>query len=99
MMKVSLLGGAAVAILILLGAGAYAAETGPSDKRPDADLFILNRKSAETLYEMKMKRLKAIEGKKAEVEAKQREKEKRAKMDRIQGKTGRAPTSWQVLNR
>ena len=98
-MKASILGGAAVALLILLGAGAYAAETGPPDKGPDADLFVLNRKSAETLYEMKIKRLKAIEGKKAEVEAKQREKEKREKIDRIQGKTGRAPTSWQVLNR
>jgi hypothetical protein len=99
MMKASILGGAAVALLILLGAGAYAAETGQPDKGRDADLFILNRKSLETLYEMKMKRLKAIEEKKAEVEAKQREKEKRAKIDRIQGKTGRAPTSWQVLNR
>ena len=98
-MKASILGGAAVALLILLGAAAYGEENVPPEKASNADLFILNRKSADSLYEMKMKRLKAVEGKKAEVEAKQREKEKRAKIDRIQGKTGRAPTSWQVLNR
>jgi hypothetical protein len=99
MMKASRWGGVAVAIFILLGAAAYGEETVPPDKASDADLFTLNRKSAETLYEMKKKRLKVIEEKRAEVEAKQREKEKQAKIDRIQGKTGRTPTSWQVLNR
>ena len=98
-MKASMWGGAAVAILILLGAAAYGEETVPPDKASNADLFILNRKSAETLYEMKMKRLKATEEKRAEVEAKQRKQEKQAKVDKIQRKTGRTPTSWQVLNR
>ncbi len=65
----------------------------------DADLVILNRKSAETLYEMKKKRLQATEEKRAEVEGKQREQEKQGRVDKIQRKTGRTPTSWQVLNR
>ena len=92
-MKASILGGTAVAILILLGAAAYAEEAAP-----DGYVFRLNRKSAETLYEMKEKRLKAVEAKSAADEAKQKEQEKKAKVDRIQGKTGRTATSWQVLN-
>ncbi len=98
-MKASMWGGAAMAILILLGAAAYGEETVPPGKASNADLFILNRKSAETLYEMKRKRLKATEEKRAEVEAKQRRQEKQAKVDKIQRKTGRTPASWQVLNR
>jgi hypothetical protein len=90
---------ATVAILILLGAAAYAEETAAPGKAPDGYLFTLNRKSAETLYEMKEKRLKAVEAKRAADEAKQREQAKKAKVDRIQGKTGRVATSWQVLNR
>jgi hypothetical protein len=98
-MKTSIWGGAAVAILILLGAAAYAEETAPPGKAPDGYIFTLNNKSAETLYEMKEQRLKAAAAKSAAQEEKQREKEKKAKVDRLQGKTGRSATSWQVLNR
>ena len=98
-MKASRWGGAAVAILILLGAAAYGEETVPPDQASNADLIIVNRKSAETLYEMKKKRLQATEEKRAEVEAKQRKQEKQARVDKFQRKTGRTPTSWQVLNR
>ena len=98
-MKASIWGGAAVAILILLGAGAYAAETVPPDKASDADVVTLNRKSPKNLVEMSEKLLKAAEAKKAADEEKQRKQEKKAKVDKIQRKTGRTPTSWQVLNR
>ncbi len=98
-MKASIWGGAAVAMLILLSAGVYAEETVPPGQAADVDLFTLNRKSAETLYEMKKKRLKAVEAKKVADEEKQRKQEKQAKVDKIQRQTGRTPTSWQVLNR
>jgi len=98
-MKASMWGAVAVTILILLGAAAYAEEIVPPDKVPDVDIFTLNRKSAETLYEMKKKRLKAVEAQKAADEEKKRKQEKQAKVDKIQRKTGRTPTSWQVLNR
>ena len=68
-------------------------------KAPDGYIFTLNHKSAETLYEMKEKQVKAAAQKSAAQEEKQREKEKKAKVDRLQGKTGRSATSWQVLNR
>ena len=45
------------------------------------------------------KLLKTVEEKKAADEEKQRKQEKQAKIDKIQRKTGRTPTSWQVLNR
>jgi hypothetical protein len=99
MMKASMWGTVVVAILILGGAAAYGEETVPPDKAPDADLITLNRKSAETLYEMKSKRLKAVEAQKAAEGEKKRKQEKQAKVDKIQRKTGRTPTSWQVLNR
>jgi hypothetical protein len=86
MMKTSIWGGAGVAIIILLGAAAYAEEPVPPGQTSDAD-------------EMKKKRLKAVEAKKAADEEKQRKQEKQAKVDKIQRHTGRAPTSWQVLNR
>ncbi len=95
-MKASMWGAVVVAILILLGAAAYAEETVPPGPASDADLFIVNRKSVENLYKRKEQRLKAIEAKKAADEEKQR---KQAKVDKIQRKTGRTPTSWQVLNR
>jgi hypothetical protein len=90
---------AMAAILILSGNAAYAEESEPSGKPADGYIFTLNQKSAETLYEMKEHRLKAIEARKAEQEAKARKQEKKAKVDRLQGKTGRSATSWQVLNR
>jgi hypothetical protein len=99
MMKASICGGATVAILILLGAGAYAEEAAPTGNAPDGYIFTLNRKSAETLYEMKEQRLKAAETKSVAIEEKQREKNKQAKIDRLQRKTGRTATSWQVMNR
>jgi hypothetical protein len=98
-MKASICGGVAVAILILLGAAAYAEEAAPSGKPADGYIFTLNQKSAETLYNMKEQRLKAIEARKADQEEKVRTQEKKAKAERLQGKTGRTATSWQVLNR
>jgi hypothetical protein len=67
---------ATAAILTLLGAAAYAEETTPAGKAPDGYLFTLNHKSAETLYEMKEKQVKAAAQKSAAQEEKQREKEK-----------------------
>jgi hypothetical protein len=90
---------ATAAILTLLGAAAYAEETTPEGKAPDGYVFTLNNKSAETLYEMKEQRLKAAASKSAAQDEKQREKEKKAKIDKHQSKTGRTTTSWQVLNR
>ena len=52
-MKASILGGAAIAILILLGAAAYAEETAPPGKASDDYSFTINRKSVQILYEMK----------------------------------------------
>jgi hypothetical protein len=98
-MKASIWGGAAVAVLILLGAAVYAEETVPPGQAADADLFTLNRKSAETLFEKREKLLRAAEKKRAADEEKQRKQEKQAKVDKLQRKTGRTPTSWQVLNR
>ena len=98
-MKASMWGGAALAILILLGAGAYAAETVPPDKASDAEVATPDRKSPENLIEKSEKLLKTAEKKKAADEEKQRKQEKQAKVDKIQRKTGRTPTSWQVLNR
>ncbi len=95
-MKASILGGATVAILILLGAAAYAEETAPPGKASDSRIVTVNRKSVETLYEQQ---LGAAANKKAAQEEKQREKEKKAKIDRLQSKTGRTASSWQVLNR
>ena len=99
MTQASICGGATVAILILLGAAAYADEAAPNGKAADGYIFTLNQKSAETLYNMKEQRLKAIEARKAEQEEKACKQEKKAKVDRLQGKTGRTATSWQVLNR
>jgi hypothetical protein len=98
-MQASIWGGAAVAILILLCAAAYAEETAPAEKAPDGYIFTLNRKSAETLCDMKEQRLKAAAARRTAQEEKQREKAKKAKIERLQGKTGRTTTSWQVLNR
>jgi hypothetical protein len=99
MMKASFWGGAAVAILILLVAGAYAGETVPPDKKPEADVVSPDRKPPRNIIEKSEKLMKAAEAKKAADEEKQRKQEKKAKVDKIQRKTGRTPTSWQVLNR
>jgi len=99
MMQASICGGAMVAILILLGAAAYADEAAPSGKPADGYIFTLNQKSAESLYNIKEQRLKAIEARKAEQEDKASKQEKKAKVEKLQGKTGRTATSWQVLNR
>jgi uncharacterized protein HemX len=102
MMKASILGGAAIAILILLGAGAYAVETKPPDKASDAEVATPQRKSPKNLMEKGEKLLKTAEKKKAADEEKlekQEKQEQKAKVDKIQRKTGRTPTSWQVLNR
>ena len=91
---------AAAAILILSGAAVYAKDAPSADKAPDDGyIFPINSKSAASLYERKEQRLKAAEAKRAGEEAKQREQEKKAKVDKIQAKTGRTATSWQVLNR
>jgi hypothetical protein len=89
----------AAAILILLGAAAYAEETTPTGKGPDGYIFTLNRKSAETLYERKEQGLKAAEAKRAQEEEKQQQIDQKAKVEKVQRKTGRTATSWQVLNR
>jgi hypothetical protein len=100
MMKAVFWAVAAMAILILSGAAAYAEEAAPTDKGPaDEYIFPVNQKSAQTLYEMKERRMKAAEAKRAEEEEKQREKEKQAKVEKIQRKTGRSSVSWQVQNR
>lgn len=98
-MRSPILGGVAVAILILAGAGVCAEETKPPDKAPDGQVATLTRKPGETPYEMRERWLKAVEAKKAADEAKQKEQEKKAQVERIQKKTGRTATSWQVLNR
>jgi hypothetical protein len=99
MMKASMWGAAAVAIFILLGAGAYAAETVPPDKTSEAEVASPDRKPPENIVEKRKKLLKAAAAKKAGDEEKQRKQENKAKVDKIQRKTGRTPTSWQVLNR
>ena len=60
-MKASILGGAAIAILILLGAGAYAVETKPPDKASDAEVATPQRKSPKNLMEKGEKLLKTAE--------------------------------------
>ena len=99
MMKASICGGAAIAILILLGAAAYAEEAAPTGNAPDGYIFTLNRKTAETFCEMKEQRLKAAQAQKAKDEEKLSEQKKMAKVDKMQRKTGRTATSWQVMNR
>jgi hypothetical protein len=89
----------AAAILILLGAAAYAEETAPTGKAPDGYIFPINSKSAASLYERKEQRLKAAEAKRAQEEEKQQEIDQKAKVEKVQRKTGRTATSWQVLNR
>ena len=98
-MKASIWGAAATAILILSGGAAYAEEAAPTGKAPDGYIFPVNKKSAETFYEMKEQRLKAAQEKKAKEDEKLNEKEKKAKVDKIQRKTGRTASSWQVKNR
>ena len=61
---------AMAAILLLAGDAAYAEEAAPTGKPADGYIFTLNQKSAETLYNMKEHRLKAIEARKAEQEEK-----------------------------
>jgi hypothetical protein len=99
MMKGSIWGGAAFAFLILLAAGAYATETPPPDKAPDVETVSPKRKTPEALFEKGEKLLKDAEKNRAADEEKQRKKEKQAKIAKIQRKTGRTPTSWQVLSR
>ncbi|MGA9755385.1 MAG: hypothetical protein WBV23_09610 [Desulfobaccales bacterium] len=99
MTKASICGGAAVAILILLGAAAYADEAAPTGNAPDGYIFTLNRKTAETFYEMKEQRVKAVQSQKDKEEEKLSEQKKMAKVDKIQRKTGRTATSWQLMNR
>jgi hypothetical protein len=99
MMKASCWVVATAAVLILSGGAAYAEEAAPSGNAPDGYIFTLNKKSAETLYDMKESRSKAIEARKAEQAEKASKQEKKAKAERLQGKTGRTATSWQVLNR
>ncbi|MGA9753622.1 MAG: hypothetical protein WBV23_00610 [Desulfobaccales bacterium] len=98
-MKVSIWSAVIAAILILFCAAAYAEEAAPTGKAPDGYIFPLNRKTAETFYEMKEYRSKAAQAQKAKEEEKLSEQKKEAKVERIQGKTGRTATSWQVLNR
>jgi hypothetical protein len=98
-MKASFWGAAATAILILLGAAAHADEAAPSGGAADGYIFPINRKSAESLHSLKEQRLKVAEAKKAREEEKLREQEKKAKVDKIQRKTGRTASSWQVMNR
>jgi hypothetical protein len=99
MKQVSICGGALVAILILSGAAAYADEAASNGKSADGYIFTLNQKSAESLYNMKEQRTKAFEARKAEQEDKACKQAQKAKIDKLQGKTGRSATSWQVLNR
>jgi hypothetical protein len=98
MMKVSMWGAAAVALVILLGASAYAAEV-PPDKGSDAEVTTPKRQSPKNLMEKSDKPMKTAEEKKIADEEKKSKQEKQAKIDKIQRKTGRTPTSWQVLNR
>ncbi len=98
-MKTSFWVVATAAILILSGDAAYAEEAAPTGNAPDGYIFTLNKKSAETLYDMKEQRLKAVQAQKTEQEEKVSKQEKKAKAERLQGKTGRTATSWQVLNR
>jgi len=98
-MKASFWGAVAVAILILGAAAAYGKEAAPAGAEPEVVLRPVNRNSAEYLYSLKEQRLQAAEAKRAEEEQKLREQEKKAKVEKIQRKTGRTPSSWQVLNR
>ncbi len=98
-MKVSIWSAVIAAILILFCAAAYAKEGAPSSETADGYIFSLNQKSAETLYSLKEQRLKTLEAKKTEEKEKVGKQEQKAKGDKIQRKTGRTATSWQVLNR
>jgi hypothetical protein len=89
----------AAAGLILSVSAVNAEESAPSGQQADGYIFTMNPKSAEALYEMKERRMKAVETRRAELEAKARKQEKKAKIDKLQGKTGRVAKSWQVLNR
>jgi hypothetical protein len=97
-MKVSFGGAVAVAILILVAAAAYGKEA-PAAAEPEVISRPPNRKSAEDLNKVKEPRAQTPEAKKEEAEQKLREQEKKAKLEKIQRKTGRTPSSWQVLNR
>jgi hypothetical protein len=98
MMKTALW--AVAAILILSGAAVYAGDAPSADKAlDDAYIFPINSKSAASLYERKEQRLKAAEAKRAGEEEKQREKDQKAKVEKVQRKTGRTVISWQVQNR
>jgi hypothetical protein len=97
--KASICGGALIVILIWLGTAASAEERAPTDKASDGYVFPINRKSAETLYEMKEQRLRAAQAHQAKEEEKLNEEKKKTKVEKIQRKTGRTATSWQVMNR
>jgi len=90
---------ALTAILIFWGGADYAEEAAPGEKAPDGYVFPINRRSAETLMEMKEQRLEAAEARRAKEAEKLAEKDKKSKIDKLQRKTGRTSTSWQVLNR
>jgi hypothetical protein len=98
-MKTKWWGAVALAIIILGTAPALAPAAEPAEPEPRVALRPVNRDSAEHLNNLQEKRLQEGEVKRAEEEKKQREQEQKAKMDKIQRKTGRTPTSWQVLNR
>jgi hypothetical protein len=103
-MKASFWGAAAVAILVLAGTAAYGKEAPPTKAAPTkAESEEVsppgNRNSAESRNRLKEQRLQGAEAKRAEDEEKLREKEKQAKIEKIQRKTGRTTISWQVQNR
>ena len=97
-MKASFWGAVALAILIS-GAVAYGKEAVPAAAEPEVVSRPVKRNSAESPSSLKEQRPQGAEAKRAEAEQKQREQEKKAKLEKIQRKTGRTPSSWQVLNR
>jgi hypothetical protein len=90
---------AVVSILMLLGAAAYADEATPKGEASGGFLMPLNRKSAEYIYNLKEQRAQAAAAQKAQEENKLRKQERKAKADKLQRKTGRKASSWQVLHR
>ena len=91
-MKAPFLGVAVIAGLLMLSAVAYAEEAAPPPEAPKARLVPLNRNTLERLQKENQEAA-------AVQKAKEDEKYQKAKVDKIERRTGQKSKSWQVQNR
>lgn len=97
-MKISSWGAAVIAGLILFGAAAYAEE--PAPPAPHGPYLVpINRNTLDYMNSVHERQKQEAAAQKAAKEEKQRQEEKQAKVGKLERKTGRKATSWQVLNR